>query len=154
MEARIWERSPMDRGAIVADLVACRHDLHHLLAAATPARLRGGTAGTRWSDQKLLFHMVFGFLIARRLLPLVRLMWIRRRGVGRARLLDAGQVPFHAVNHVGSCGGALVFQRTRLAWLGDRTIDALILSLEGARDAADAGDAVPDQPGPVLRTPS
>ena len=64
----------MDRAVIVADLLACRDDLHRLLAPATPARLRARSNGTRWSNEQLLFHMVFGFLIVRRLLPLVRLM--------------------------------------------------------------------------------
>jgi hypothetical protein len=39
---------------------ACRSDLHR------------PSEGTRWTNQQLLFHMMFGFLIVRRLLPLVR----------------------------------------------------------------------------------
>jgi hypothetical protein len=124
----------VDRGAIVADLTACRDDLHQLLAtaASTPARLRARTNGTRWSNEQLLFHMVFGFLVVRRLLPLVRLMSVLPPWVGRgfARLLDAGRVPFHWVNYAGSCGGALVFNHSRMGWLCDRTIDSLVASLD------------------------
>lgn len=123
----------MDRGAIAADLTACRKDLHHLLATATPARLRERTNGTRWTNEQLLFHMVFGFLIVQRLLPLVRLMSVLPPGVGRAfaGLLEAGKVPFHWVNYAGPCGGALVFNHARMGRLCDRTIDHLVASLEG-----------------------
>jgi hypothetical protein len=125
-----------DRAAIVADLTACRNDLHSLLATASPDRLRARTTGTRWSNEQLLFHMVFGFLVVRRLLPLVRLLSVLPPWVGRgfAWLLDAGRVPFHWVNYVGSCGGALVFNHARMGWLCDRTIDRLVVRLEDERE--------------------
>ena len=122
----------VDRGAIVGDLTGCRRDLHELLAIATPERLRARSNGTAWTNEQLLFHMVFGFLIVRRLLPLVRLIssmppWVGR---GLASLLNAGRIPFHWVNYAGACGGALVFNHARMGWLCDRTIDHLVTSLE------------------------
>ena len=122
----------VDRDAIVRDLRACRADLRHLLATAPPARLSARTSGTRWSNEQLLFHMVFGFLVVRRLLPLVRFLSNQPRWVGRgfAALLDAGKAPFHWVNYAGSCAGALVFNHSRMGWLCDRTIDHLVASLE------------------------
>jgi hypothetical protein len=76
--------------------------------------------------------MVFGFLVVRRLLPLVRLLSVLPAPVGRgfAAVLDAGRVPFHWVNYAGSCGGALVFNEARMGRLCDRTIDGLVRSLE------------------------
>ena len=76
--------------------------------------------------------MVFGFLIVRQLLPLVRLVSRLPAPIGRgfARLLDASHRPFHAVNYLGPCGGALVFNSKRMGWLCDRTIAALAASLE------------------------
>ena len=123
---------PVDRGAIAASLNGCRDDLHTLLAAATPARLRGPSNGTKWTNEQLLFHMVFGFLIVRRLLPLVRVVSTLPTWVGRsfAWLLDAGRVPFHWVNYAGSCGGALVFNHARMGRLCDHTIDQLVTGLE------------------------
>ncbi len=127
----------VDRTAIVEDLTACRDDLHRVLAAATPDRLRARTDGTRWSNEQLLFHMVFGFLIVRRLLPLVRFMSVLPPWCGRAfaGLLEVGRVPFHWVNYAGACGGALVFNRARMGWLCDRTIDHLVASLEREPEA-------------------
>ncbi|WP_200956845.1 hypothetical protein [Phycicoccus sp. Root563] len=85
----------VDRDAIVVDLIACRADLRYLLATAKAPRLRARTSGTRWSNEHLLFHMVFGFLVVRRLLPLVRLLSSQPAWVGRgfAALLDATTVP-------------------------------------------------------------
>ena len=122
----------VDRGAIVADLVACRDDLHHLLATASQSRLRVRTRGTRWSNEQLLFHMVFGFLVVRRLLPLVRLVAVLPPWAGRAfaRVLDASRVPFHWVNYAGSCGGALVFDHARMGRLCDLTINHLVAGVE------------------------
>lgn len=122
--------------AIVADLTSCRDGLRHLLAAATPDQLRVRTDGTKWSSEQLLFHMVFGFLVVRRLLPPVRLMSVLPTSVGRwfARALDAGRVPFHWVNYAASCGGALVFNHARMGWLSDRTIDHLVVSLEAEHE--------------------
>ncbi|GAB3069466.1 DinB family protein [Pedococcus soli] len=122
----------VDRAAVVADLTACRDDLHVLLAGATPDRLRARSNGTRWTNEQLLFHMVFGFLVVRRLLPLVRLVSVMTPRAGRAfaGLLNAGRVPFHAVNYAGSAGGALVFNHARMGRLCDRTINHLVVSLE------------------------
>jgi hypothetical protein len=126
----------VERAAIVADLAACRDDLDRILARATPDRLRARSHGTRWTNEQLLFHMVFGFLVVRRLLPLVRLVSVLPPWVGRAfaRLLDAGRVPFHWVNYAGSCGGALVFNHARMGRLCRRTIDRLVAALEGEPD--------------------
>lgn len=124
----------VDRESIAADLRACADDLHRLLERATPDRLRAGSDGTAWTNEELLFHMVFGFLVVRRLLPLVRVVSQLPPLVGRifAALLEAGRVPFHWVNYVGSRGGALVFNRRRMGSLSDRTIAALVRDLQSA----------------------
>ena len=128
---------PVGRAAIMADLTACRDDLRYLLAHATPDRLRARSNGTAWTNEQLLFHMVFGFMVVRRLLPLVRLVSALPPGVGRgfALLLDWGRVPFHWVNYAGACGGALVFDHARMGWLCERTIAALVRSLERQPEA-------------------
>ena len=61
------------------------------------------------------------------LLPLVRLFGRLPDRAGRvfAGLLNAGRRPFHVVNYLGSCGGALVFHGPRLIRQMDRTVAAL-----------------------------
>lgn len=127
----------VDRDGIAAHLERCRTDLHALLDGADSRQLRARSNGTRWSNEQLLFHMVFGFLIVRRLLPLVRLISRLPAPVGRgfAATLDAGHRPFHVVNYLGSCGAALVFNRHRMGWLCDHTVTALTRSLRAEPDA-------------------
>lgn len=62
-----------DRDATVAELEHMRRDFHTLLQAASRAGLRRRSAGTRWTNEQLLFHMMFGYLIVLKLLALVRL---------------------------------------------------------------------------------
>jgi hypothetical protein len=123
---------PVDREAIVAELETCRGVLHQLLDQAGPADLRRRSEGTRWTNEELLFHMVFGFLVVRTLLPLVRLMGRLPAPVGKrfAALLDAAKRPFHVINFWGSRGGARVFDARRMGGLCDRVVAALRRSLE------------------------
>jgi hypothetical protein len=51
---------PADRRLIHDELERVRADLHRLVAEATAAELRRRTDGTRWTNQQMLFHMVFG----------------------------------------------------------------------------------------------
>jgi hypothetical protein len=44
---------------------------HQLTRNASRSDLHRPSEGTRWTNQQLLFHMMFGYLIVRRLLPLV-----------------------------------------------------------------------------------
>lgn len=86
----------------------------------------------------MLFHMVFGYMIVLRLLPLVRWLgrlpgWVSRAFSGT---LNAGTGPFHVVNYLGSCGGALVFHGDRLTRRLDRTVDSLHRRLDRETDAA------------------
>ena len=128
----------LDRVAVVDQFDEARRDLHALLGRATPASLRRLSNVTRWTNEQLLFHMVFGFLVVRRLLPLVRLVSRLPAPVGRgfARTLEAGSVPFHWVNYLGSCGGAMVFNHRRMGRLADSTIEALTVSLRDEPEAS------------------
>ena len=106
----------VDRAAIASELEGARLELHRLLDATGADDWRRSTNGTRWTNEQLLFHMVFGYMIVARLLPLVRLFGRlpERVSAGYARLLDAGTVPFHAVNFYGSCAAARVYNRHRM----------------------------------------
>lgn len=82
--------------------------------------------------------MVFGYMIVRRLLSLVRVFGRLpdRFSLTFARLLNSCARPFHVVNYLGSCGGALVFQGPRLASQLDRTVDMLHRRLDAETDEA------------------
>ena len=128
----------MDRQSIHAELERARASFHALAAQASPADLRRASDGTRWTNQQLLFHMLFGYMIVRALLWLVRMFGRLPDGFSRlfARLLNAGTRPFHVVNYLGSCGAALVFRDARLTGKLDRTIAALHRHLDRETDEA------------------
>ena len=50
-----------------------RQEFRRLLDGATAADLRRAPDGTKWTNQQLPFHMLFGYLTVRALLPLTRL---------------------------------------------------------------------------------
>ena len=57
----------MDEDQIYAELDRVRDDYRALLDSATVAELRQPTDGTKWNNEQLLFHMLFGYLLVRNL---------------------------------------------------------------------------------------
>ena len=127
----------MDRGEIVSEMREAAADFRRLLDGATGAELRRRSNGTKWTNEQLLFHMLFGYLVVRRLLPLVRLLGRLPDGVSRsfAGLLNAATRPFHVVNYLGSLGGARVLGHARMERVFDRVAGRLAVSLLRASDA-------------------
>ena len=60
----------MDRAAAIEEMEQARNSFRQLLNDASSASLRRRSNGTRWTNRQLLFHMLFGYLIVRTLLPL------------------------------------------------------------------------------------
>jgi hypothetical protein len=116
-----------DRQSVHDELERVRADLHSMVSRASTSALRRASVGTRWTNGQLLFHMVFGYMIVLRLLWLVRFFGRLPDSFSRvfAAGLDAGTRPFHVVNYLGSCGGALVFDGPRLLSQCDRVIALL-----------------------------
>ena len=117
----------LDRAAVRAEMDQARLDFRRLVADATPADLRRPSAGTRWTNRQLLFHMLFGYLIVRALLVLVRVFGLLSDGASQAfaRLLDSGRRPFDLVNYLGSCAGARIIPPRRMTPALDHVIAAL-----------------------------
>jgi hypothetical protein len=115
----------MDCTDIQAELQRARDDFHRVVARATPQDLRRRSHGTRWSNRQLLFHMLFGYIIVRTLIPLVHLLG--RLGWSRwfAATLNAAHRPFHLINYLGSCGGGQLLSPRRMTMLMDSTVDVI-----------------------------
>ena len=94
----------MQQGDIAAEMERARVDFHDLLDNATSAELRAGTDSTKWTNEQLLFHMLFGYLLVHNLLVLVKAFTRLPRRVSQAfaATLNAATRPFHVVNYVGS----------------------------------------------------
>jgi len=95
---------PIDRADIAADLEHARIEFHRLLDVAGADDWGRPTRGTRWTNEQLLFHMVFGYMIVQRLLILVKVFNRLPDEVSRsfARLLNAATRPFDVINYYGS----------------------------------------------------
>lgn len=121
---------------ISTELERVRLDFHHLLDHATSAELKAGTSGTRWTNEQLLFHMLFGYLLVHNLRPLVRgfARLPRRASKTFAAILNAGSQPFHLVNYLGSLGGGRVLGRSGLARLMDVVVRRLQRSVIDASE--------------------
>jgi DinB family protein len=120
--------STIDHAEIATDLERARAELHRQLdEAERNDAWTQPTRGTRWTNEQLLFHMVFGYMVVLRLLVLVRLFGRLPDPISHlyARALDAATTPFHAINYYGSCGAALVYNRRRMGAKFDRVIAAL-----------------------------
>lgn len=117
---------------IEQEMEGARRTFHDLIERATADDLRRPSHGTRWTNRQLLWHMVFGYLIVRTLLPLVRTLgrlgWSRRF----AATLDAARRPFHLINYLGSCVGGQVLTPAAMAKMLDRTINVLQHHLRSA----------------------
>jgi hypothetical protein len=119
--------SQFDRTALIDDLERARTDFHHLVDIATDDDWTKLTCGTRWTNEQLLFHMVFGYMVVQRLLVLVRAFGHFPRSFSRvfAQALNATTPQFHVINYYGSCMAARVYNRTRMAAKLDRVIASL-----------------------------
>jgi hypothetical protein len=124
------------RRDIDAELERVAADFHCLLDAATLAELGMATNGTKWTNKQLLFHMLFGFILVRVLVPLVK-------GFGRlppaasrvfAAILNAGTRPFHVINYLSALPGGTVLSNRAMGRLMDSTIDHLRGRLAGESD--------------------
>ena len=123
---------PMTPTSIVEEIRDAREDFHRLVDGATTAELRKQTSGTKWTNDQLLFHMLFGYMIARTLLWLIRGFSRLPEGYSRrfARGLNAATRPFHVINYVGSLGGARVLGHGGMERVMDKVSASLIRTLD------------------------
>jgi hypothetical protein len=132
IQAQSW-----DRQAVHDELDRVRADFRCLLAEATSASLGRRTNGTRWTNEQLLFHMLFGYMIVRALLPLVAVAGRLPGGLSRsyARLLDAATRPFDLINYLGPCAAIRVCGHQRMAAKLNRVLAVLHHSVDAATAA-------------------
>ena len=127
----------MTRAAIHDELDRAGETFRALLDGAGPADLRRRSRGTRWTNQQLLFHMLFGYLLLLRLRILIRMVDRLPDRAGRvfAKVLDAATPPFHVINYLGSWGGGTALTPALIdAWMY-RTIWRLHRRLDAESDA-------------------
>ncbi len=132
------ERESLSRQEISDEMERARVSFRNLLAGPTPNELRRTSDGTKWTNEQLLFHMLFGYLIVRALLVLVKVFGRLPDGVSRwySGLLDSANAPFHVINYWGSRVGVRVFGHARMGHKLDQVITALQHHLRAETDEA------------------
>jgi hypothetical protein len=100
---------------------------HRLLESMSEDDLRQPTSGTKWNNEELLFHMLFGYLIASWLIRIVIIFGHLPWRVGRlfAMLLNGLTVPFNMVNYLGSRLGARIVNHKRMGARFDKVCRSL-----------------------------
>lgn len=128
----------LDKRAIYAELESSKRRFHALLETMSGDDMRQPSNGTRWTNEELLFHMLFGYLVVLVLLVLAKVMAVLPKALSRrfARALDAATVPFHWINYLGSRVGARVFNRRRMGAKFDRVVGSLARRLAKESDRA------------------
>jgi DinB superfamily len=121
-----------DLATIHAEMERARGEFHALIANSSPADLARLSNGTRWTNRELLFHMLLGYLVARNVILLVKIVSklpipVRR---GFAALLNAGTRPFDQINYWGSRAGGRVLTRRRMLRWFDRVVSSLLRHLD------------------------
>ena len=131
------EHDRVDRDEIARDLERARIEFHRLLALAEPDDWGKPTRGTRWTNEQLLFHMVFGYMVVQRLLVLVKVFSRFPGPVSQmfAGILAGATTPFHLINYYGSCSAALVYNRHRMGAKLDRVVGSLKRRLRRENEA-------------------
>lgn len=125
-----------ERASIRGEFELAQRTLHDLVRTAGADDLDRPSDGTRWTNRQLLFHMVFGYLVVRTLLPMVKMISRLPASVGRAfaATLNAATGPFNFVNYWGSVIGARIYPEGRLL----RKLDAVVACLEHRLQAEDS----------------
>jgi hypothetical protein len=72
-----------DRQSIRAEFEGRRATFHALFETASAEVLARPSNGTRWTNRELPFHMMFGYMVVRALLPLVKFVSRLPEPVGR-----------------------------------------------------------------------
>jgi hypothetical protein len=123
----VVEHDDVNCGAIIQEMDEAKATLRRLLSLADAPTLARRSNGTRWTNEQLLFHMVFGYMVVRALLVLVRIFGRLPPRVSRgfAAVLNFATTPFHVVNYWGSKMAALTFNHRRMAAQLDRVVGSL-----------------------------
>jgi hypothetical protein len=132
------DESALNRQQIREELRQRRAAFHAILDAASPGELRWPSNGTRWNNEALLFHMLFGYMVVVVLIRMVEALTVLPRSVtkGFALVLNASTRPFDAINYWGSRLGARFYDHRRMGPKFDRVAASLVDRLDRTDEAS------------------
>ena len=112
---------------VSTELETARRSFARLLDAMTADDLSRPSSGTRWTNEELLFHMLFGYLILWSLIWIVKIFGRLPMRVSAlfAALLNRLTGPFNLLNYIGSVMGAKIYDHRRMSPKFDRVAASL-----------------------------
>ena len=124
---------PTNQEVVHAELARVRETFASHAAAMTAEDLRRRSDGTRWTNRQLLFHMLFGYLLVRRLLWMAKVLGRLPRSSTKpfAALLNFFTLPFHWINYAGSVAGGAVSTPEGMARRLNRVTAKLETNMDG-----------------------
>jgi len=144
------QRSPSSTGVWApvseASLVWIPDDFDRLVTNAATELLDGPTAGTKWTNRELLFHLWFGQRITRVFIPLIGGFSRLPPGASLAwaRLLAAATEPHEWINYTASkLGGRLVPLQVARCWMHHDTDSILRWADHASPEDLSRGMSVP-----------
>jgi len=119
-----------------AELESTRADFHGLLHILSEDEWRRQSRNPGWTNGQILFHMTFGFMILRWLIPLVRVFGRLPKRYSKlfSNALDVSTPLFDRVNAFGARGGGTIFDRRRLGKRFEITYRSLLRMLDTIGD--------------------
>ena len=109
--------STIDRAEIAADLERARVEFHRLLVEAERHDAwTKPTCGTRWTNEQLLFHMVFGYMVVQRLLVLVKVFSRLPDGVSRVFARSLNAATSHSMSSTTTAPARPPWSTTATGW--------------------------------------
>ncbi|MFF2028708.1 DinB family protein [Arthrobacter sp. NPDC058192] len=111
-----------------ADLLWIAADFREIIESAPADELDLPSAGTRWTNRQLLFHLVLGQNIALAGMPLLGLFSRLPSSASRnwSRVLDACTGPYNWVNWAGSAAAGQVLKPEGMVRMMDRTTRTIV----------------------------
>jgi hypothetical protein len=128
----------VDRRELRDEMCRRQDTFRALLDSLSVNDLKRPSNGTRWNNEQLLFHMLFGYIVVVVLIGLVKVLSLLPRPATRpfAALLNALTRQFDAMNYFASRLGTRIFNHRRMGPKFDRVCASLTRKLDRASEAS------------------
>jgi hypothetical protein len=132
------ESAAFDRQQIHDELRQRRATFHAILDSSPAGELLQPSNGTRWNNEELLFHMLFGYIVVVALIRIIKVLGLLPRPATKpvAFLLKASSRLFNSINYWGSRLGANLYNHRRMGPKFDRVTASLATTLDRTSEAS------------------
>jgi DinB superfamily len=128
----------VDRQQLRDELRQRRETFHAILDSSSTRELLKPSNGTRWNNEELLFHMLFGYIVVVALIRIIKVLGLLPRSATKplAFVFNAFIRPFNAINYWGARLGAKLYNQQRMGPKFDRVAASLATTLDQTSEAS------------------